>query len=200
MPSIFTIAIFIILIVIGLLFFLFMPKVTVFFKPYTDTVDIFKNNYDEIKKEIDLVNDNNPVIPIYGFNKIQSYKFPKTYGFLQCLPCVQSAGIINLKPVFQQVKQYGFAPSANGTIRYFFTINESCAGKSGIWVDGEKRFFSEKEWICADMSREHSLFNKDRWQTTTVLFVDIDRHESIPNGKSPNDDIKKDEVLKIFCL
>ena len=57
---------------------------------------------------------------------------------------------------------------------------------------------TEKEWICGDMSREHSLFNKDKDRKTVVLFIDIDRHECIHEGRSPNSDIKKDEIIRMF--
>ena len=53
---------------------------------------------------------------------------------------------------------------------YFYTIQESAGHKSGIWIDGEKRFFTEKEWICGDMSREHSLFNKDKIYSKYFLY------------------------------
>ena len=48
------------------------------------------------------------------------------------------------------------------------------------------------------MSIEHSLFNKDKINKTIVLFIDIERPSSIHKGNSPNKDINKDEILKLF--
>lgn len=177
--------------------FFFMPKPKVFFDPYTDTISIFRNQHDKIKEEI-LSKNGSPIVPIYGFGEIISREYPETYQLLRCMPYVRFAGILTLKPKFQQAKEYTVASVADHTIRYFYTIQESAGHKSGIWIDGEKRFFDEKEWICGDMSREHSLFNKDKERTSVVLFIDIDRHQNIHEGRSPNSDIKKDEILRMF--
>lgn len=193
-----TIAIIIILLIAGFMLFFFMPKPQVFFNTYTDTIQVFKQLHDQIYKEVIDQNCDDPVIPIYGFGEIKSLNYPEIYQALRCMPYVRFAGIITIKPKFQQAKEYGFASVANHTVRYFYTLKESAGGRSGIWIDGEKRFFVEKEWICGDMSREHSLFNKDKERSTIVLFVDIDRHENIHEGRSPNLDIKKDEILKMF--
>ena len=197
MSLLITISIVIVLLIAGFMLFFFMPKPQVFFSPYTNTIAVFGMNHDVIKKEI-LQYTDSPVIPIYGFGEIMSQNYPETYRLLRCMPYVRFAGVITLKPKFQQVKEYSYAAVADHTIRYFYTIKESGGHKSGIWVDGEKRFFSEKEWVCGDMSREHSLFNNDKESTSVVLFVDIDRHESIHVGSSPNLDLKKDEILKMF--
>lgn len=188
----------IILIIVGFGFFIFMPKPTVFFPPYTDTIQIFVQNHDDLKEEA-LQDTKTPVIPIYGRGEIKSDAYPKIYECLKCMPYVRYAGIINIKPKFEQKPEYGYDIVANHTIRYFYTFKAAGANKSGIWIDGEKRFFTEKEWICGDMSREHRLFNKlKKTHSSTVLFVDIDRHQSIHEGRSPNTDASKDEVLKLF--
>ena len=197
MNWLFTISIVIILLIAGFMLFFFMPKPKVFFDPYTNTISIFPTMHETIKAEI-IKHETSPIIPIYGFGEIISRNYPKTYQLLRCIPYVRFAGIITLKPKFQQAKEYTIASVANYTIRYFYTIQESAGHKSGIWIDGEKRFFTEKEWICGDMSREHSLFNKDKERKTIVLFVDIDRHENIHEGRSPNSDIKKDEIIRMF--
>ena len=177
-----------------------MPKPKVFFDSYTNATTLFPQNHDELAKEILDQGVEKPVIPIYGFGEVKSEDFPKTYQMLRSMPYVRFAGIINLKPHFNQDREYGYNVVANHTIRYFYTIKHSATNKSGIWIDGECRFFTEKEWICGDMSREHSLFNKNKKLYTTVLFIDIDRHESIHDGCSPNSDLSKDEVLKLFAI
>ncbi len=174
--------------------FFFMPKPLVFFDPYPDVIGVLNDNHDIIKNSI--FDTKTPVIPIYGFGEIKSTEYPDIYYLLQGIPGVQTAGIINIKPKFQQVREYGMAQVANNTVRHFYTIQESATRKSGIWIDGEKRFFETKGCICGDMSREHSLFNKDKEKGATVLFIDVDRTQS--KGNSPNSDIYKDEILKMF--
>ena len=204
MSWIFTTAIVIILLIAGFMLFFFMPKPIVFFDPHKSITDILNENYDNIKKEIvdnQVEEVKDPVIPIYGFNEIKSYDYPVIYNLLQDIREIQTIGIINIKPKFQQIKEYGMASIVNDTIRYFYTIQESAGHKSGIWIDGERRFFSNKECIVGDMSREHSLFNKDKELWATVLFIDVARQyydQNIPTGNSPNQDIDKDEILKMF--
>lgn len=198
MDLVFTIGLVIILLVVGFFLFIFMPKPTVFFDPYTNTIQVFAPNHDTIAEEIAAAKCDNPVIPIYGFGEIKSTRYPKLYELLRAVPYVRFAGLINIKPKFYQAREYGVDRVANHTIRYFYTIKESAGQKSGVWIDGTRKFFSEKTWICGDMSREHALFNKDKQRSTTVLFIDIDRHDSIHEGRSPNHDIKKDEIIKIF--
>jgi hypothetical protein len=188
-----------VLIVVGFMMFIFMPKPVVFFEPYTDFIRVFESNHEIVKKEV-LANDvETPVIPIFGFNDIKSDKYPETYKLLRCLPYVRFAGIINLRKKFSQAPTYGYAPVANETTRYFYTIDGTGTNKAGVWIDGEKKFFDEKTWICGDMSREHSLFNNDKYKSITVLFVDIDRHESIHKGTSKNEDLATDEILSYFA-
>jgi hypothetical protein len=199
MNWLFTVAVVIILLIAGLMLFFFMPKPTVFFDPYVTVTEVFANQHSLIKKEV-LDNQTqdvkDPVIPIYGFGKIKSIQYPELYNLLTNIPGLQNAGIINLKPKFNQVRGYGLASAVNNTVRHFYTIQESSGHKSGIWIDGEKRFFVADKFICGDMSREHSLFNKDKERYATILFIDVDRQEG--SGKSPNTDINKDEILKMF--
>ncbi len=203
MDWLFTVSLTIVLLIAGFMLFFFMPKPRVFFDPYTNTVEIFKQNHDLICGEVFDTNklddgQRDPVIPIYGFGEIKAYEYPVIYNCLRCVPYIRFAGIITIKPKFQQAREYGLDIVANHTIRYFYTLKESAGHKSGIWIDGEKRFFTEREWICGDMSREHSLFNRDKERSSVVLFIDIDRHETIHEGRSPNNNIKKDEILKMF--
>ena len=188
-----------VLIVVGFMMFIFMPKPIVFYEPYTDCINIFTDNHELLKKEI-LENDTTtPVVPIYGFDAIQTHKYPETYKLLRCMPYVRFAGILNLRTKFSQLATYSYAPVANNTIRFFYTIDGTGTNKAGVWIDGEKRFFEEKTWICGDMSREHSLFNNDKYKSITVLFIDIDRHENIHKGTSKNDDLDTDEILSQFA-
>lgn len=197
MEWVYAVAIVIVVLIIGLMFFFFMPKPTVFYKSYTNTINNFKDRHEEIKKEILTRDTASSIIPIYGDSAVKSDKYPVTYELLRTMPYVRYAGIINLKAKFEQASEYGYDKIANHTCRYFYAVNISGIKKSGIWIDGEKRFFKESGYICGDMSREHRLFNKDKSRTTTLIFIDIDRHPTIHVGRSPNSDLKKDEVLNI---
>jgi hypothetical protein len=194
-----TIATVLAFIIVGFILLVFMPKPKVFFDPYIGEIKHFPLEHDQLKKEIEDIADQSPVIPIFGNGIVFSDKYPILYGLTRSLPYVRYVGIINIKPKFEQVKQYGWARNADNTIRHFYTISHSAAQKSGIWVDGAKKFFYEKEWVIADMSREHSLFNKNKNSNTVLVFVDIDRID-INQGNSPNTDVEKDEVLKMFNL
>ncbi len=198
MDWLFTVSIVIILLIAGFMLFFFMPKPRVFFDPYTDTTNILTQNHEVLRREIIDNPCTDVVVPIYGFGEIRSHDYPETYKLLRCMPYVRFAGILRIKPQFYQVREYGYAGVANHTIRYFYTIKESAGHKSGVWIDGEKRFFTEKEWICGDMSREHAIFNRDKERNSVVLFIDIDRHQNIHEGRSPNQDIKKDQIIKMF--
>ena len=193
----YAVCIFLVLIVVGFMLFIFMPKPIVFFEPYTNCIGVFNDNHEKIKTEI-LTDIKTPIIPIYGFNEIKTDKYPETYKLLRCMPAVRFAGILNLRTKFSQTSSYSYAPVANDTIRYFYTIDGTGSNKAGVWIDGEKRFFEEKTWICGDMSREHSLFNNDKYKSCTILFIDIDRHDSINKGSSKNNELSSDEIIAQF--
>jgi hypothetical protein len=197
MDWLYAICIVLVLLVVGFMMFIFMPKPIVFFEPYTNCIEVFKDKHDIIKAEI-TTDITTPIIPIYGFNEIKSDKYPETYKLLRCLPYVKIAGILNLRKKFSQVSSYSYAPVANETIRYFYTVDGTGSNKAGIWIDGEKRFFEDKTWICGDMSKEHSLFNNDKYKSCSILFIDIDRHENIKKGSSKNMDLASDEIISQF--
>jgi hypothetical protein len=192
-----TIAIVIVLIVLSFILFIFMPKAKVFFEPYKESI-VFSQNHDQLKKSLENIDTNCSVIPIYSDGEIINTNYPFLYELIRCLPDVKYAGILVLKPLFGQVKQYGYDKITDGTLRHFYCVKQSATQKSGIWVDGEKKFFSEKEWICGDMSRENSLFNKNKKNVSVIVFIDIERPSGINKGRSPNNDIDKDEILKHF--
>jgi hypothetical protein len=195
-------AIVLILTIVFFVLFIFSPKPTVFFDPFIDKIELedFSKSIDYIKKEIEDSKIELPVIPLLYKNTLISKKFPIITNLITNISDVTYAGIIKLKPKFEQIKQYGYAVNANNVLRYFFCVEQSATNKSGIWIDGSKKFFNNNEWICADISREHSLFNKNKDSNTTVLFFDVMRPDSINKGNSPNTDIEKDEVLKAFTL
>ncbi len=194
----YTISIFVIVVVISAIFFIFTPKPQVFFDCNISELEILKNNHSDIEEEIEGIDSNHSVIPIYGNDEIKNINFPKTYNILRCIPDIKYAGIIILKPKFEQKKQYGYAVNADKTLRYFYCIKQSAMQKSGIWIDGETKFFNEQDVICGDMSREHSLFNKHKNDTTYILFIDIERPSNINNGRSICFNIEDDEIIYAF--
>lgn len=189
-------AIVIIIIVIAFLCFLILPGPTVFFDPWIDEIDLMAQNHAAIEAETSAVTD--AVTPIYGAGTVYDTRFPVIYDILRAIPGVKYAGLIHLKPVFGQVKRHGYAPAANNTVRYFYTIRHSATNKSGIWIDGASTFFCAKSWIVGDMSRENSLFNQYKYGDTLVLFMDVERPAKCPVGASKNTDVSTDEVLRMF--
>ena len=107
-----TIAIVIVLIVISFVLFIFMPKARVFFDTLKEG-NIFFQNQEELKKSLANVEIDTPVIPIYADGVILNNEYPFLYQLLQCLPEVRYAGILVLKPKFNQIPQYGYNEKAN---------------------------------------------------------------------------------------
>jgi hypothetical protein len=188
-------AIIIILIVVGIMLFIFMPKMQVFFDITDPVFDYVADHHKKIYKEIKKQNNSASVIPIYSNDKIKNYDYPILYDIVRVIPNIYNLGILNIKPVFEQNKQNGCSPITDDTLRYFYCIKQSAARKSGIWIDGQIKFFHENDWICADVSREHILFNKHKSDKTILLFIDIKRPDNIRRSKSINTDISKDEIL-----
>jgi hypothetical protein len=124
-------------------------------------------------------------------------KYPKLYERIRAIPLVHYAGLLILKPDFTEKTTHGYAPVANNTLRYFYPFKVSAARKCGITVDGQRKFFNEGVWVCADVSREHSLFNQSLYENSIILFIDISR-ENVPLGISTNNDILSDVILAAF--
>lgn len=199
MNWIMTISIFIVLLIVFFAFMFFMPKPKVFFDADIKELQYIIQWHDQVVAEVAKNNKmDSAVIPIYSKGNIHDTRFPMLYTALSLIPNIQYMGLINIKEDFSQKKKYGYNKITDSTLRYFYTLTASGTRKSGIWIDGERKFFNEKEWIVADMSRENSLFNKDKYSSTTVVFLDIIRPEWIGNGASPNTDINKDDIAKMF--
>lgn len=124
-------------------------------------------------------------------------KYPKLYERIRAIPLVHYAGLVILKPDFTEKTTHGYAPVANHTLRYFYPFKVSATRKCGITVDGQRKFFNEGVWVCADISREHSLFNQSLYENSIILFIDVSR-ENIPLGISTNNDILSDVILAAF--
>lgn len=193
----------IVLIILVVCCSLFLPRAHVFYDMYfvNNVIDTTRFNHNTIYKELTDEQKTPPVVPVFAADKDDLGKvyFTNCTNLLESLSSVDNlkyAGIINLKSDFEQKVQRGYAPNANKTLRYFLPLRCPCVNKSGIWVNGEKRFFHEGEWICADMSRDNSLFNKYRYENAIVLFMDIEKRPT--PGISQNDKLDDDEILKCF--
>ena len=124
-------------------------------------------------------------------------KYPKLYEQIRAIPLVHYAGLLVLKPDFTEKTTHGYAPVANNTLRYFYPFKVSATRKCGITVDGQRKFFNEGVWVCADVSREHSLYNQSLYENSIILFIDVSR-ENVPIGISTNNDILSDTILAAF--
>jgi hypothetical protein len=112
---------------------------------------------------------------------------PYTYDVLQKIDGVQQVFIQrvskNSRARTQPFRQGPIDP-ANHTLRCVLPISVSATKRSGIWVDGQKKFFTEKEWLIYDDSRKNQVFNNHRNNPTALLVVDIDRPSAVPRGIS----------------
>lgn len=202
MSWIFTVAVIIVLVIIAFLFVIIMPKPVVFFEPYVDLhafTDRLPDIQSEITKCIQTNRHVNPVVQLvsqgHSWDAVQYY--PLIYSLIYTLPGVEYAGVLYLRPKFNQKKQMSQGKNVNHTYRYFYAV-QTCVTKAGIWIDGEKRFFSEGKWICCDVSREHALFNKNKYERAVVLFVDIMRPETSPLGCASKKDNEQDDIMAAF--
>jgi hypothetical protein len=192
---IYTGALCIVLVIIGFFFFFFMPSSTVF---YNKQGPDWSGMYGVLLAEV--INQSDHIVPIYGHKPsgelVITDKFPLLYEKIREIPDVYYAGLINLKPEFVSATIHGYAPIANQTLRYFFPFRVSGTRKSGVVVDGQRKFFTEGIWICADVSRENSIFNNSLYDSCIILFIDVMRDISL--GVSQNHDIRTDHILRAF--
>lgn len=183
-------------VICGILLWVFMPKAKVFYD-VENTID--ENDCDKILSEI---KKETPIEQLEHFTPLYyDEEFcEKNYGvqdLLNKIPYeIRTVALIRIPPRFRQKKQWGIASYANHILRCYVTLQHSATKKSGIWVDGEKKFFSNGCLICFDPTREHSLFNTFGYESAVVLMIDIVRN--IP-GNSPNIiDLEKDEIYAAF--
>ena len=183
------IAIIVIIIVITFLLVIFLPKP----KCYFDTKKICKellllneSHMENLKKELIPLLDNETYVHVYSDNTlaIDTKTISTSYDLFRSIPYVRNITLVKLDPKLDMNKSKGSSNLANHTIRCALALKCSGAQKSGIWVDGEMKFFTEAEWIIYDNSREHSIFNKHKRLHTYLLIIDIDRPDWLPLGIS----------------
>ncbi len=117
---------------------------------------------------------------IYLSNDVNRYT--QTYNLLTTLPDVQRISIEVIKPKTETaiiknnmpIETHSVMRNNNIlTLRCILPIDISGTNKSGIWCDGETRFFKDGAWIVFNHSKEHSYFNKHKHLGTKLLTVDI---------------------------
>jgi hypothetical protein len=160
---------------------------------------------DEICKELLPIIENEQLVPelmelfekqtektdrthhyIYNDNQvtIDTSSISTSYDLFRTIPNVRNILVVKLNGSTDISKKKGSATLSNNTLRCVLPLKISGAKKSGIWVDGETKFFTEGEWIIYDNSREHSVFNKHKRRESYILVIDIDRPDNIPLGIS----------------
>jgi len=181
------------LIIITMLLLIFLPKPKCYFTlddvgrslELLSQPTHFQQILEEYKKNNDL--DQSNLCLLYYNNHLYPniHKYSKLHNLIQSIPDIRSLFIKRIAPkTINNIKQRGPAQIANYTLRCILPLSISSLNKSGIWVDGENRFFTEQEWIIYDNSRENTYYNKHKHRPTDLLIIDIDRPAYIPIGIS----------------
>lgn len=177
------------LIAITFLLLIFMPTPNCFFS--FDEIDnsmlVFcvEPVFEKLVKEIDgATYDNNGVRMLYQNGQLHDNMeaHPELYELLRTIPDIERAFLKHVTKKTKSVKRKGSANISNKSLRCVLPIDIPAAKKSGIWVDGEKKFFRDMEWVIYDNSREHSYYNKHKRLDLYILVVDVARPNSIPMG------------------
>jgi hypothetical protein len=199
MDYLLSIAIVIVVVILTFMLLIFMPRPKVYFEPsetYPELTIFLDNEYREnIVKEVeDLFKSGNiknhlddrcRYKILYDENTLESMEI--LHEVLMSIPCVKRAFIAEVKEKTELPQNKGSASTANATLRCLIPINIPAIKKSGIWGDGEKKFFFEDQILIYDHSRSHYIFNNHKYKKLLLLVIDIDRPESIPMGIAIDD-------------
>jgi hypothetical protein len=176
-----------VLIVTTFIFLIVVPKHKYYFDSniYPDLSNLtFDEAYNSIRKECELIQDTFIIYSNKQVNHDNIKQIPNIYSLLRTIPDIRNAFITVLKPKTKTTRHKGSADLANNTLRCVLPLEISGTKKTGVWVDGEKKFYTDKEWIVYDDSRENNSFNSERFNVTKILVIDIDRPKDIPFGVS----------------
>jgi hypothetical protein len=179
------------LIVITFLLLIFMPTPNCYYSFDEIGDDLAKlskeETFNDLVKEIDGIEyDANGIRMMYqdGVLHANMNSHPKLYELLRTVPDVKRVFLKHIKKKEKSQKRKGSSKFANLHLRCVLPIDISGAKKSGMWVDGETRFYHDRDWTIYDDSRENSYYNKHKRLDVYLLVVDIDRPKSIPIGIS----------------
>lgn len=183
MGIIVSISIVLLLIVISFMLMIFLPQPMVFF-PVEDIPEskILKDCFETIVEECsgDKINSTTTYLYTNKFNM----DYPETCNVLSQIPNLQHAMIVKIDPKTEHPISKGPAWLSNATLRLVLPIKIPAVKKSGVWVDGQKKLFAERELVLYDNSRDHSLFNKHRRNYTILCIMDVSRSKKYRYGVS----------------
>lgn len=185
--------IFIAFVITTFLLLIFMPKPKSYFdvekvRPELMALVDEKNNkymLDELFKDGNSpIYDKNNISLIYDGEKMRYNidDIPITYSLLRSVPDIRCVFMAKIDKKLKTSQHKGSAEYSNNTLRCIIPLKISAAKKSGIWNDGETKFFLEREIIIHDDSRPHSVFNKHKRKETHLLVIDFVRPVKFPTG------------------
>jgi hypothetical protein len=193
-------AILIVSIIITFLAFIFFPRGKNYFdyEKICPELQILLDNINIIRDECikldyrDWINNKNKISVniIYLFDKISKdvLKIPNTYNLLTKIPNLNSVILFKINPNVYLDNQKDIIELSNTTIRCIIPLKLSTIIKNGIIVSDNIKIFQNDQIILFDNSKEYSIFNKHKFNSTYLLILDIKRPDNIPIGTS---DIKK---------
>jgi hypothetical protein len=146
--------------------------------------DNFLKITEELEKEFSEMNKTNCTKILFdGVNIcVDENKMPMLFKCLRSIPDVEKVFLQYIPKKINMKHRKGSADYCNNKLRCVLPIKIPGAKKSGIWNDGETKFFVDGEWIIYDDSRENSIFNKHKRSTVYLLVVDVKRPHKIPLG------------------
>jgi len=175
----------IILVILTFMLLVLLPGPKCYFdvEEFSELKKIESDEYLKIFKE-ELIPLSDQVSNIYvdGLLLKLPDEYPKSYELFRSIPFIEQILLYKLNAKTDMPKQKGSADLANHTLRAVMPLKISGTQKSGIWVDGTIKFYTEGKWIIYDNSREHSMFNKHKRFETYLLIIDIKRPKHIPVG------------------
>ncbi len=154
------------------------------------TLDIQLKISDELHNEIHttatkLLKDTTVLPLLHDKNILYEKEFKNLHLYLNSFD-VKSAGIFCIKQFLIQEPKNGCDIMTNDTLRFLYPIQINSPKKNFLNCDGEIKALHSKEWLCYDASRINNFSNKDRYNNSLFLFIDIYRPKTIPLGASKN--------------
>jgi hypothetical protein len=199
-----TIAIIVVLFVVGMSLVIFLPKDKIFFRqiePYIENIPKNRELMNEIRKletdpntewiNADYFSADTKIAPIIPFDyeeaiaaaekNIAGMQTAKEY-FDYTL--IKSVFLMKIKPHGQTKKKHGWVFN-NTTLRYMYVLTAESFKEDNcvVWVDGIHRNLFTGDAYIYDASKEHIIYNKFE-EPITMLLIDFDRPKDIPEGYS----------------
>lgn len=179
----------VLVIIITFIILIFMPSPKCFF--------IQDKTYPQLNTLIDPLNFNNileeckkidykgaSLYKLYHKNVVHDnmLKLPALFNLIKDIPEIHNVFIKRIAKKIKTPVKRGSANLSNKTLRCALPLVISGAKKSGIWVDGETRFYMDQEWVVYDNSKESYVFNEHKRKETVLLVIDITRSDALTPG------------------